>query len=109
MYYRITDSMHISKVPLKKPLSYTNTKVELTIFLAKTTKQRAEAIGEMIVGPLGTECKATHKDETTLDLSRRNRYKDDNSCSLSVLLTVLRASPSIHRTPMSLFWQSEDI
>ena len=109
MYCRITDSTHISKVPFKKPLSYMNTKAELTTFLAKTTKQRAEAIGGKIIGPLGTECKATHKDETSSDLSRRNRYKDDNSCSLSVLLTVLRTSPSIHRTPMSLFWQSEDI
>ena len=62
IYYRITDSTHISKVPLKRPLSHTKTKAELTALLAKKVKERAEVIGRQIVVAWGTECEATHKD-----------------------------------------------
>jgi hypothetical protein len=62
VYYRISDSTHISKVPLKKLLSHTKTKNELTAFLAKKTKEYAEANGKQFVVALGSECEATHKD-----------------------------------------------
>ena len=52
---------HIIKVPLKNLLSQKNTKAELTAFLAKTAKQRADAIGGKIVMAWGTECNVTHK------------------------------------------------
>ncbi|KAK3746101.1 hypothetical protein QZH41_015518, partial [Actinostola sp. cb2023] len=62
VYYRITESTHISKVSLKKLVSHTKTKAELTTFLAKNVKQRAEASGRQIVVAWGTVCEATHKD-----------------------------------------------
>ena len=40
---------------------WTGPKAELTAFLAKTAKQRADAIGEKIVMARGTECNVTHK------------------------------------------------
>lgn len=80
--YRITDSTHIIKVPLKNLLSQKNTKAELTAFLAKTAKQRADAIGGKIVMAWGTECEVTHKYSRHLpEWSRRSKYRDNTSCS----------------------------
>ena len=42
VYYRISVSTHIAKVPLKKLLSNKKTKAELTTFLAKKVKERGQ-------------------------------------------------------------------
>ena len=41
IYYRITGSTHIAKVPMKKLLAHSKTKGELTTFLAKSVKDYA--------------------------------------------------------------------
>ncbi|CAH3111668.1 unnamed protein product [Porites lobata] len=41
IYYRITDSTHIAKVPMKKLLAHSKTKGELTTCLAKNVKDNA--------------------------------------------------------------------
>ncbi|CAH3151769.1 unnamed protein product, partial [Porites lobata] len=62
VYYRISDSTHIAKVPLKKLLSHTKTKAELTTFLAKKVKERGQVLRRQLVVAWGKECEATHKD-----------------------------------------------
>ena len=62
VYYRISDSTHIAKVPLKKLLSHTKTKAELTAFLAKKVKERGQVFRRQLVVAWGKECEATHKD-----------------------------------------------
>ena len=61
MYYRITDSTHIGKVPMKKLLSHNKTKMELTKYLARKALDHAEIIGKRLVAAWGTSCEATHK------------------------------------------------
>lgn len=41
IYYHITDSTHIAKVPMKKLLAHSKTEGELTTFLAKNVKDNA--------------------------------------------------------------------
>ena len=60
IYYRITDSTHIDKVPMKKLLPHSKTKGELTTFLAKNVKDNANE--RQVVVAWGTECEATHRD-----------------------------------------------
>ena len=62
VYYRISDCTHIAKVPLKKLLSRTKTKAELTAFLAKKVKERSQALRRQLDVARGKECEATHKD-----------------------------------------------
>ena len=63
MYYHITDTTHIAKVPVKRLLSHTKTKMELAICLGKKIKEYAHRSGKQLVVAWGSVCKATHKDE----------------------------------------------
>ncbi|PFX11169.1 hypothetical protein AWC38_SpisGene25289, partial [Stylophora pistillata] len=54
IYYRITDSTQIAKVPMKKLLAHSKTKGELTMFLAKNVKDNAN--GRQVVVAWGKEC-----------------------------------------------------
>ena len=47
--YHITDSTHVSKVPLKKLLYHSKTKAELTDFLSQNVMDRGEATLKQIV------------------------------------------------------------
>ena len=68
VYYRITDSTNISKVSMKKLLSHTKTKMELTKYLAeKAMKYFRIQHGRRFVVAWGSECKATHKDVEDLE------------------------------------------
>ena len=49
MYYRISDSTHIAKVPLKRLLSHTKTKIELAAYLAQKVKLYAGQSGKQLV------------------------------------------------------------
>ena len=61
MYYRVTVSTLIGKVPLKKLSSHNKTKMELTEYLARKALDHAEIIGKRLVAPRGTSFEATHK------------------------------------------------
>ena len=47
---------------MKKLLSHTKTKAELTTFLAKKVKERGQVLRRQLVVAWGKECEATHKD-----------------------------------------------
>ena len=71
VYNRITDSTHIAKVPLKRLLSHTRTKMELTVYLTKKAIQHAERkVDRRSVVAWGSECKAAHKETTHLQSSQ---------------------------------------
>ena len=62
VYYRITDSTKISRVPMKMLRSHTKTNMELTAYLAdKAITHFSRQGGRGFVAALGIECKATHK------------------------------------------------
>ena len=62
VYFRITDSIKNSRLPMRKLLSHTKTKMELTTYLTDEvmTHFRRQG-GRRFVVALGSECKATHK------------------------------------------------
>ena len=60
VYYHITDATHIAKVPMKRVLSHTKTKMELTIYLGQKKKEYADRCGKQL--EVASVCKATHKD-----------------------------------------------
>ncbi|CAH3141295.1 unnamed protein product [Porites lobata] len=62
VYYHITDTTHIAKVPMKRLLSHTKNKMELTIYLGQKIKEYADGSGKQLVVAWGSVCKATHKD-----------------------------------------------
>lgn len=62
VYYHITDTTHIAKVPLKRLLSHTKTKMELTIYLSLKIKEYANRSGRQLVVAWVSECQATHMD-----------------------------------------------
>ena len=68
--YRISDSTHIAKVPLKKLLSHTKTKAELTAFLAKKVKEHGQALRRQLDVARGKERKTIHKDMGHLQSDR---------------------------------------
>ena len=49
VYYRISDSTHIAKVPLKRLLSHTKTTIELAAYLAQKVKLYAGQSGKQLV------------------------------------------------------------
>ena len=61
VFYRITDTTFITKVPLKRLLAHTRTKMELTYFLAANVIRISEE-RESVVVAWACECKATHRD-----------------------------------------------
>ena len=59
VYYHITDTTHIAKVPMKRLLSHT-TKMELN--LGQKIREYADRSGKQLVVAWGSVCKATYKD-----------------------------------------------
>ena len=75
VYYRITDSTKISRVPMKKLLSHTKTKMELTNYLLdRAITHFSRQGGRRFVVAHGGECKAKPTKQ-----SRRSRHKDHPS------------------------------
>ena len=70
MYYRITASTHIAKVPMKKLLLHNKTKMELTDFLAQKIIKCGEKKGRNVVLAWGCQCRGTNKDMSYLESSQ---------------------------------------
>ena len=71
VYYKITDSTKISKLPMKRLLSHSKTKMELTAFLAeKAISHFSEQHGSRFVVAWASKCVATHKDVRHLQSSQ---------------------------------------
>ena len=73
VYYRIADSTHIGKVPMKKLLSHNKTKMQLTEYLARKALviDHAEIIEKRLVAAWGTACQATHKNVVLLEVDTK--------------------------------------
>ena len=113
VYYKITDTTHISKVQMKRLLSHNTTKMKLTAgYLARKALEHAETTGKRFVVAWGSECEATHKDVTPLRSTHEeadtkillhavdtavhgateiNIHSPDTECVYSVFATVSRA------------------
>lgn len=61
VYYRITDMTQIAKVNMKRLLSHTNTKMDLTVYLAQKSMEYAEQNGRRFVVSWACQCEATHQ------------------------------------------------
>ena len=61
VYYRITDSTQIAKVNMKRLLSHSNTKMELTVYLAQKSMEYAVLNGRRFVVSWACQCEATHQ------------------------------------------------
>ena len=70
VYYKISDTTQIARVPMKRLLSHTKIKMELTGYLAEKTIQHAMRHGKRLVVAWGCKCLATHKDVTHLQSSQ---------------------------------------
>jgi hypothetical protein len=66
IYYRITDTTQITKVNMKRLLSHTKTKMELTVYLAQKSMEYAQQNGRRFVVAWACDCKATHQDTVHL-------------------------------------------
>lgn len=69
IYCKITDTIHIAKVPMKRLFSHVNTKMQLTQFLARKTLKKGHS-GKDVVVAWGSQFKATHKDMAYLESSQ---------------------------------------
>ena len=63
IYYHISDSTQIAKVPMRRLLSDAKTKKELTSFLVEKFLEHAEKTDMCVVVVLGGECQVTHANE----------------------------------------------
>ena len=61
VYYRITDSTQIAKVNMRRLLSHSNTKMELTVYPAQKSMEYAVQNGRRFVVSSACQCEATHQ------------------------------------------------
>ena len=101
IYYHITDSTHIAKVTLKKLVSHTKTKAELTAFLAQKVMERGEATGKQVIVAWATECKATHKDMSHLQ-------SDHEEADTKIILHAIDATAD-GATELSIYSPDTDV
>ena len=62
VHYHITPSTHIARVPMKKLLSHTMTKMELADYLGQKTIEDGVHKGRRVVVAWRSECKGTRED-----------------------------------------------
>ena len=70
VYYRVTDSTHIAKVPMKRLLSHERTKMELTEYLSSKVIQKSECLGRNVIVAWGCYCQGTGCDVTHVKSSQ---------------------------------------
>ena len=87
VYYRVTSTTHIAKVPMKKLLSHAKTKSELTEYLAERTIEHAERNGTRAVVVYGCESKGNKKDMSYLK-------SDQEEADTKIVLHALDATAS---------------
>lgn len=64
--YRVTDTTHIAKVPMKRLLSHTKTKMDLTEYLAAKALHTSGQRNKSIVVAWASDCRSTQRDVTHL-------------------------------------------
>ena len=92
IYYRVTDSTHIAKVPMKRLLSHERTKMELTEYLSAKMIQRSECMGKNVIVAWGCNCQGTHLDVVHL---RRSQEEADTKIILHAVDAASRGATEI--------------
>ena len=101
-YYRVTDTTHIAKVPMKRLLSHERTKMELTEYLSAKVIQRSECKGKNVIEAWGCYCQGTYFDVTHL---RSSQEEADTKIILHAVDAASRGATEItihHQIPMFL-------
>ena len=85
VYYHITDSTQIAKANMKRLLSHSNTKMELTVYLVQKSVEYAVQNGGRFVVSWACQCEAAHQ---------RTEYLQSNQeeADTKLLLHALDAS-----------------
>ena len=107
IYYRITDSTHIAKVPMKKLLAHSKTKGELTMFLAKNVMDNANGYKSLWHG----ERNVRQRTETS-GIYEVHKKKPTRRLFYMLWMPLLKVLPNylyILLTLMFLFWLSDGI
>ena len=101
VYYRISDSTHIAKVPLKRLLSHTKTKIELPPILHR----RLKCILDRVASDLWWHGEASVNQRTKTwgisKVTRKKRIRRLSCMPSTLLLTVLLNCAFTHQTQMS--------
>ena len=92
VYYRITDSTQIAKVNMKRLLSHSNTKMELTVYLAQKSMEYAVLNGRRFVVSWACQCEATHQSTEHL---QSNQEEADTKADTDVFVLSLRRYPDL--------------
>ena len=108
-YYKITDKTQIARVPMKRLLSHTKIKMDLTNYLAEKTIQRTMRHGKRLVVAWGCECLATRKDVTHLQSSQEEADTKMLLHALDATTMVQEKSKFTLQTRKSLFCHCEAI
>ena len=85
--YHITDTTNIAKLPMKRLLSHSDTKAELSAYFAERTLRNASMYGKNVVVAWSTKCRATHRDMSHLQ-------SDQEEADTKLLLHALDAASS---------------
>lgn len=79
--YQVSDTTHIAKVPMKRQLSHTRTKMEITKYLSAKLIHISQQRTKSLVVPWASEYKATQRCQSPSKFSGRSWHKDDSSCA----------------------------
>ena len=95
VYYRISNSTHIVKVPMRKLLSHSKTKKELSSYLAEEFLDHAVKTNLRVVVAWGCQCRATHQNVNHLQ-------SDQEEADTKMLLHAWTQLPTVQRSFISI-------
>jgi len=91
--YHVTDTTNIAKVEMKRQLSHTKTKSELTAYLAEKLLKKAHQEQKHLVVAWGSECLATHENVVHLGSSHEEA---DTKLVLHALAASCSGATTVH-------------
>ena len=92
VYYRITASTHLARLPMKRLLSHTKTKMELADYLAQKTIEFGQRNGRRVVVAWRSECKGTEEDFSHL---QSNQEEADTKIILHAVDATARGATEL--------------
>lgn len=92
VYYRITDSTQIANVNMKRLLSHSNTKMELTVYLAQKSMEYAVLNGKHFIVSWACQCEATHQETEHL---QSNHEEADTKLILHAIDATVKGATSL--------------
>ena len=91
--YHVTDTTNIAKIEMKRLLSHTKTKSELTAYLAEKLLEKAHQEQKHLVVAWGSECLATHQSVVHLSSSHEEA---DTKMVLHALSASCSGATTVH-------------